>query len=79
MATKSDVEPMIVDQAGTDQTILPPSIFEFLNPRQDFDSVSDPAFDIDDVYMELTDLDVDATPDIVPRGDLDDVNGFVGV
>ena len=79
MATKSDVEPMIVDQAGTDQTILPPSIFEFLNPRQDFDSVPDPAFDIYDVSMELTDINVDATRDIVSSGGFDDLNDCLGV
>ena len=68
MATQSDVKSMVVGQAGTDQTIIHPSEFEYLNPRQDCDSVPDPAFNIDDVYMEPTDRDVDATQDIVPRG-----------
>ena len=70
---------MVVDQAGTDQTISPPSEFEILNPRQNFDSVPDLAFDIYDVVnMKPTDLDLDATRAIVLNGDLDDVNGFVG-
>ena len=68
MATQNDVEPMFFDQAGTDQTNSPPSKFDSLNPRQNFDSVLDPDFEIDDVYMESTDLDVDPTRDIVPRG-----------
>ena len=65
--TQRDVEPMVVDQTGTDQVILPPSEFGSITPRQDFEPVPDPAFDIDDVYMEPTELDVDTTRDIVPR------------
>jgi hypothetical protein len=70
ISTQSDVEPMMVDQTGTDQVISPPSDFESLTPRQDFVHVPDPAFDIDDVHMEQSDLDVDMTRDIVSRGDL---------
>ena len=52
----------------------------FTSPRRDLvNGVLDPAFDIDDVYMEPTDFDVLATQEIVPRGDLDDINGFVNV
>ena len=70
ISTQSDVEPMVVDQTGTDQVISPPSDFESLTPRQDFVHVPDPAFDIDDIHMEQSDLDVDTTRAIVSRGDL---------
>ena len=45
----------------TNQTFQLPSKCGFPNPRQDFDNVSDPAFDIDDVYIEPADPDLYAT------------------
>ncbi|CAI5701832.1 unnamed protein product [Peronospora effusa] len=67
--TPNGVEPMTVDQTGNDQIVSPLSEFESLTLRQDYMHASDPAFDIDDIYMEPTDLDVDTNHDIVPRRD----------
>ena len=59
---------MAMDQESSDKIISPPSVFEFLGLRQDFLHASDPAFDIDDVFMKPTDLEEDTSQDIVPRG-----------
>ena len=42
--------------------------------RQDFMHASDPVFDIDDVYMEPTDLDMATNQDIVPRVGLNNLD-----
>lgn len=65
---------MEVDDICNSQIISPPNDFEFLDPRHDHLDTSDPAFDIDDVYMEPTDMDMDMNRDIVPKGVLDGTN-----
>ena len=67
-STQSEGEPMAMDQESNDHINSPPSEFDVMGLRQDFMHASDPFFDIDDVYMEPTDLDMETNQDIVPRG-----------
>ncbi|CEG43041.1 uncharacterized protein PHALS_13266 [Plasmopara halstedii] len=54
VSTRSNIEPMIVDQTGTDTTNVPPSgsCMTLVTASQRSVYESDPLFDIDDAYME---------------------------
>lgn len=64
---RSEEEPMVVDQTGSDQTISHPSELGCLSPSQDFVHASQPMFGNNDVGMEPTVLDMDTSMDSVPR------------
>ena len=59
LSAQSEGEMMAMDQESNEQIISPSSEFEVLGLRQDFFHASDPALDIDDVYMEPTDLNME--------------------